>query len=525
MLLLPDMRKRMLPIFVLLILPAAVLGPILWFTPAKLAATDARLLLHESISSGGLSTLDARANYERPLAADPRAALFYPPTWLFAFLAPDRAALVFILGHSALALWGMYHLLRSQRRARSAALFGAVVFAYCGFMSAHLNDLPSISAAAWIPIAFWRIGRYTQLGGIRYLAFASFGAALVGLTGQMQVFTLTAVGSLLFLLPQSENTARSIARWGLTWFCALGLFAVQVLPILAWITSGYARWPSYSEFLSTSWNPLLLVSWFLPNFAGSTWMLSSAPASYIGILPLVLAALAVYSRRRLSRAARGWVILLIPGLLLALGRYGPIHPLLYWIPGAALFRNPANALLLFELAVAALAAGTVHDLQAKISPARARFRAVVIDWTQQPILLTIYLYGVPLLAVLVLAYLNSASEIHFKLTVAQLCVPFVTIGISVVTLWLVIRRWRRPTLIWLLVLVAFLDLTAAAWTAKIPAGPEFKNRPVTPPAKAARQTRARTSIYRRPHNPRSDAHRRTRSARSDDVRGYMAEIS
>src|SRR5205807_1388012 len=89
---------------------------------------------------------------------------------------------------------------------------------------------------------------------------------------------------------------------------------------------------------------------------------------YVGVAGLVLAGLGlVGGHRRAEAALLGAVVL--GALLLALGQFGPLYPVLYsFVPGLGLFRVPARWLFVASFGLALLAAIGVDQLE------RARVR-------------------------------------------------------------------------------------------------------------------------------------------------------
>ena len=87
-----------------------------------------------------------------PLMADGQTGVFYLPAMLLWALLPDAVALNWsILLHFWWAGLGMFWLLRSLNRSPLAALFGAIGFAFSGFLATHSLYLGMLHAASWLP--------------------------------------------------------------------------------------------------------------------------------------------------------------------------------------------------------------------------------------------------------------------------------------------------------------------------------------------------------------------------------------
>lgn len=439
----------------------------------------ARVFFSESLHAGHFPWLDARAGRDQPFATNPHHAVFYPPTWIYAIFDPRHADPITTWLHASLALGGMYRLLRGHRLARRAAFFGAIAFAFSGFFSAHRLDLPLACAAAWTPWVFWRLHRYAQRGGVRRLASFAPVTALLGLAGSLPIAAVTALGSLAYLLSANQRRRQAAARWLVAWICALGLLTAQWLPALA-RTDWDARASQHEAAVSdASWSPISMVGWILPTLVGQTvpesvsskGAESSALAwqfTYAGILPLLLAALGLRAGRRSDAYGRAWATVLFLGLLVALGVHGPLRPLLRWTEATNLLGAPAHAALLFNLGVAALAAGVLNDLGASLSPERAQLRARAIAWTSNPFGKAALLIAIPLAAALLTLPWHDAEarrifRAAFRAGALTLYLPALIVPISVATLWLASRRWKQPAWLTLTVAMVALDLAVVGW--------------------------------------------------------------
>ncbi|MEW6249028.1 MAG: hypothetical protein AB1716_00130 [Planctomycetota bacterium] len=520
-----------------LLLPGLLLAPA-WRLAGLGAGEDdvlyyypARVFFHEAVASGQSPWLSPWTGLGRPFVADPQTAIWYPTTWLFAVMAPLHAYPVDLYLHYGMALWGMYHLLRSLRLQRPAALFGGIAFAFCGFLLAHRAHFTMQHAAAWTPLVFWRFHRCAEArqpkdtsgGAVRLFAAAGV-LALQALAGHVQVAALTAFGALLFLLgaPSAGRTAAAkrgppgpaavVLRWTLASVCAAGLFAIQWVPTFNYMRLCTRIERTYRDFVENSWSPASLVNWVAPMllgqrtpnfFADPYWGPSHQVEQfgYAGLLPLLLAALALRPGRWHDPRRRPWLLVGGFGLLFALGEYGPLCPLLYWLPGSSLFRCPARALLLVNLAVAALAATVLNDLAGAVSPDRARLRAALQRVTQHPLLLAALVAVVPAaLLLLSLPLLNDAARAAAWRALRPwnpaIWVPVGMALLSVFALGIGVRHWRRPGLLWLIPAVTALDLGIIGWTIDVPAKVSDPVQFVTPRAGAAWMAEVRRSGQR-----------------------------
>lgn len=498
-------RHPTLVAIVALALPGLVLAPV-WRIGGLGAGEDdilyyfpSRVWFHEMASQNHPPWLNPWNGLDRPYLADPQSAVFYPTTWLFARLPPIVAYAVSLWLHYSLALLGMYRLLRAETLDRTASAFGAIAFAFCGFLLAHRAHFTMQHAAAWAPLVFWRVGRFAMHGGAGRLVIAGAVAAAQCFAGHVQMAALTALGTLVYLLAaapwgtgSSSQAAPSTAAGGRAlrclacWLLAVGLFSIQLVPTLLLLGDSTRTSRGYLDFCENSWLPISAVGWIMPMLLGQRtpnvfdqpyWAPSHQVEqfSYIGLMPLALAAATIRSGWRDDPRRRGWAVLGLFALLTALGLYGPICPILYWIPGASVFRVPARAILLASLAAAVLAAWALHDLGASPTPRRARLRLVLLDWTGPAARRIAGLFLVPLVVIVVTAPFLPAETRAAALAAARpdnpaVWVPLVVLAITLATLRIIARRWQEPRWRAAATFILIADLAVIGWTIDVPAG-------------------------------------------------------
>src|SRR5258707_4601929 len=299
-----------------------------------------------------------------PLAANPLAALFYPPTYLVYFISLRNYYIVLIMGHLVLAGLGMLLL---ARRAfglpRFPALVATVSYMATPKLLAHLGagHITIIQTVAWYPwlaLACWATVREPRRWGV----LLSICIALTLLAGhpQMAYYGLLMIAGLAIWLlvkrwRQEGWRAQRAPTAGLVAAAIIGILlaAVYLLPLVELIALSSRQ---------TSINvgdvfPLLsflrdLISQPSP---GAGWETMVAP----GWTVLVLALLAIVRRwRKVWPLVLG--IVLVAGL--ALGNASP----LYWIVARILpefnsFRGVAR-IWFVALVQIALLAGLGSDI-------------------------------------------------------------------------------------------------------------------------------------------------------------------
>ncbi|MBN1401271.1 MAG: hypothetical protein JXA74_10570 [Anaerolineae bacterium] len=336
-------------------------------------------LLSESLHAGRVPWWTSSMGAGYPLLAEGEAGALYPVYWaLYALLPPGLALSLGIVLHYLIAGIGFYVFLRELRLSAGAAYLGACAFALGGVMVAHLSHPSIIAVMAWIPWLFYASWRLATSPSLRRAApFALLLAMVIGLqflAGHAQISLLSLSATALFVLASRWLGPRTQLRTGAVWGLAAGALALGVLvgaPQL--VASGElgqlsqrAGGLSGEFFTSYSFHPLLSATLVAPFALGNPYPEGSIEFMlYIGVLPLVLARLAI---GRADRRLTGFfAALALAGLALALGRWNPLYRWLRHVPVVNLFRVPARYLLWTSFGLATLA-GLGADALAKSSP-------------------------------------------------------------------------------------------------------------------------------------------------------------
>ena len=401
-----------------------------------------------AVLEGRLPLWNASSFAGAPFLANPQTALFYPPTALFFWLAVPYAYSLNLILHAFLAGALFHGFGRLSLSARPiAATAGAAIYMLGGPLSGQYGHLNQLSAAAWLPLILL-LGQQAIVRNSRRLALAGgcvFAVQLLAGHPQQSYMTLAALGlvGLWSGWPAGwRGLARTVGLLGLLALSGLALAAIQLAP-----TAELARASirgsgiDYRDAVAGSLWPWLVARALLPSFQndlGSTEYLG-----YIGVSGLLLAGLALGAADR-RRVALG-LLLLVPGLALALGGANPLYPLLYErLPGFASFRVPARWLLLYTLGAACLATTGLDWLLARTGrPSRSQ-------------LLRLALTGLGLVLLWGLVYLGGVRATR------QLQAVWLLVGLATLALAAGIRvaRLRAVAVVGLLAL-----LGAELWAA------------------------------------------------------------
>jgi hypothetical protein len=302
-----------------------------------------------------------------PFLAAMQPALFYPATWLFAWLPPVAAMNLQALTSFAVAALGMYAYAAALGCSRLPASFAAVTFAWNGFMLQRgIGHLVLLQGLVWLPVVLWSLERLRQRLRARYVLVGAGALAVVIFAGhpQMPTYTLFLAAAYIgFFAWESPPVGRlRFAAWAVvTLLAGVLLSAVQLLPARELGAQSVRASLSYEAFVSYSMPlrqlPMLLSPFYLDGRVGGAYFsvgtLFIALTGYVGIAAVVLA-LACCGQARRDRHVRFWLAVAVGALLLALGGSIPLSRLTYWVPLYNTFRAHGRMLVIFDCALAVL---------------------------------------------------------------------------------------------------------------------------------------------------------------------------
>ncbi len=358
-----------------------------------------RAILTEAWKSG-LPLWTGRLGNGSPVLANPAYGVLYPPNLLALGAEPSRALTLLTVAHALFGAVGAFALARRWGQSRSAAWVAAVCFSLGG---------PAVSATAYLNLA-WPMGwlpwavlaadeafrsrTARAMLGVAVSWFSMFsmgdpvvlGAAIAG-TG------LIALGDVL--RERREGRSGEIGR-GLGALAAAAALALTLaLPLLIAVaryapTSVRGAGFKTEGILQWSLHPILLAGTVLsdafgnPNLdgAGGFWALGLAldhgqpllAGIYFGGLVVALLVLGSWERAPRRTMLLVWLALL---LALALGKYGPIYPILNRIGFDAL-RFPTKWIVPALLPAGLLAGAGLDALGARMPGSPGFHRALAV---------------------------------------------------------------------------------------------------------------------------------------------------
>ena len=321
---------------------------VLQYYPAEHALADA-------LASGTLPFWTSHLQAGFPLFAQGQPGALYPINVLTFGLLPTPLAHRFtLIFHQALGLLGAIWWGRMLGISSMASVGMGLLFA----LSPPLNgdDVLLIDTVTWIPLLLGLAERCVQRHTPRAALLMIPLAAMQWLAGFPQIALYTALATHVYLgvriCSEDEPWAQRgalLAAWSCATALAMLLAAPQLLP--TYELSHYSiRAAGAPEALAgeKSLFPAAILTLVLPSWRTFFFNAGLGIGMYIGILPAVLAATSIVTRPR-----RPWFYALLAmtatTLILALGQYNPLFPLLRRLPGFAYFRIPARYLYITQL--------------------------------------------------------------------------------------------------------------------------------------------------------------------------------
>ena len=335
------------------------------------------------------------------LAAGQHSAM-YPLSVLFYLLPIPLAYGWFAAIHLFLAGLFTYILARTLRVGRVGSVLSATTFMFSGFMVIR-NVFPMIIAAAvWLPLILASIERIarraeeTDVNAIVYLPDVAVGASAFGmafLAGHPEMYYYVSLISGLFAIWRLgrmiackiswTGTLRSAAALLFMAFLGFGLGSAQWLPLLKLVRqSSREGGTSLEQVLGWAYPLRRVISLFVPDFFGNpshhayldlfSWQVRPVTAnalgdridtvywgiknyvegaSYIGILPMLLALVAIL--RRKGRHLGFFALVCLVSLLFVFG--SRLYVLVYKLPGLNQVHSPFRWIYPYTLGLALLA--------------------------------------------------------------------------------------------------------------------------------------------------------------------------
>jgi hypothetical protein len=310
----------------------------------------------------------------------PLPALGYPLD-LLGLAMPHEPFLSLLLAlHVPLGACFFFLLGRGLGLRLEAACGGALVYALGGFYLSTLNLYVYLQAAAWAPLVVLALVRLLHVGGRRALAGTALAVAIALSTTGVEIVAQAILAGVGLGVRR-----HALVRAALRTLAALALAAMLAAPVLVLVAgqvAGSARGAGFPAdvVLAHSVHPFALVQTLvaglfgnLANLANEWWGQNFFPRGFPYVLSLYLGAAVLAAAASGAVAghalARRLALIAGLGLVIALGRWGGLAPLVEELGALRVFRFPVKAFFTVHLCVALLAG---LGLQALADGRRAR---------------------------------------------------------------------------------------------------------------------------------------------------------
>ncbi len=338
-------------------------------------------------------------------AATYQSAVWYPLNILYLILSQPDAWSILILLQPILVGWFTYLFLRSLGQSKAAGLFGAVGFAFSGWMIAMWEEVPVlVHSILWLPLALYASNmiweRKHQIQGFLLLTAALSFSVLAGFL-QMSIYVFATVFLWNIYRYRVANTQN---RSSCTDVVVSGFIAGIFVSAIQWIPAFEAYLSSprgivNAKFLFDSFlSPLHhLVTFVVPDFWGNPGSYNYFSSSeyrqertvYVGIFIFIFAIFSFV--RRGNRSVNVWKIFTL--ITLSLGLSLPTSWIWYVLHVPILSAaQPARIFVLSTFGLCVLAGYGVDEMNRE--GARRIFLRIILSIGAVIGLLWVYVIGI-----------------------------------------------------------------------------------------------------------------------------------
>lgn len=440
------------------------------------------------LAAHGLPVWNPWLHGGQPILSNPSYGAFYPPSWLVFLVPPDYALNLMVLFHGVIAFAGAWRLARHFGCGRPAAALAAVGYTGSSAFLSQLSAYTLFGSMAWLPwVVSWGDEALRTPEARRWWRPALLCGGALGLqllNGEPSTVVISGLALLALAVSAAGRRLAALPRVLVPLAFAVALSAVQLLPTLGRIADSPRK--DVPTDVATAWSmpATRLVEVVFPRFFGDPvridsglflgWKVHDQDYPYVeslypGLL-LVLLGLAALMRWPIPRRA-AWILCVVGGVLLALGRNNPLYEALRTtVPVLAVLRFPEKFIL---LALCTLGFAGVLAWQRLLDERDAGRR----DAADLPLALALVVLATALTLAVTMAvepraaawfiYFHSAPDVTPEIRTNALYYLFfqswaAVLASGAVVFLLLLCRWRRPPRR-LLEALALLLLAADLW--------------------------------------------------------------
>lgn len=314
-----------------------------------------------------------------PLLDEGQVGFFYLPNLLLSILPFWQAFNIGIVFTFCLAAIGAYLLSRAFGISKESALIAGLTYSFSPILILRLHHYNLMQSAAIFPLLLWSLNCFFNTKKIVYFGLFSLLLSQQIFVGFQQFTAYSLIASFLFLLYKTWTAFKKKGKRFIVCVIFFSSVIVAVLISAIQINSSLTLIIASSRIQSQTpqkilndfpFNPSNFKTLIDPYILGSAsdasyprwitgrWGIFWENNLYFGLSQLLLIfvlTLVIVRRKRdfLSKNLLFFYFLAILGILLALGKFGPIHPI-FSIPPISFFRVPSRFLIFTFLSVAIL---------------------------------------------------------------------------------------------------------------------------------------------------------------------------
>ncbi len=473
------------------------------------------VFFRETAAQGALPLWNPYLGCGEPFLAHLQRGVFYPPNLMHLLMSTSTAVVVLTCLHVLLAGTGTFALLRVWRVSPMGSLLGGVLYAFSSYTMTKLAFPSQLDSAAWLPVVLTVFACWLRRPSRLWLVLTAVALCLQFLAGYPEVvaFTVACMGLCALFAgfhqwrARGKPTSLVVPFLGLAGagVLALPLSMAQLLPTWEAIgLSGRAKTQD-PQLDQGSVHPMAVFSLLVPSVYGrgggelTYW----APAIvhytqgtfYVGVLPMVVFVAVAIGRLSGGRVPRDrapprgnvarirtpfFITVLVLAFLYSMGRYSPFFDICWRVvPILQHFVWPSKCLVCVALSLSCLA-GIGLDALA-LDPldrpeGRRPWRARLLRWgpfavfaAMTAFVVACLLNGGQLGEVVLRRWFNLDSvpacysqHVPWDALLAD-CVklPIVALTSALLLQAYTFRARSRSVVAWLMVVVAFADLSVS----------------------------------------------------------------
>ncbi len=301
-----------------------------------------------------------------PHLANFQSGVFYPFNLLFFVLPFHLSWTFFIFIQPLLAAIFIFIYLNNLKLTKASSLFGAIIFAFCGFSIAWMYWGNIINTALWLPFILYLIDKIfiEKTIKLKWFIFLTLALTFSFFAGHLQIFFYVWIVSTLYFIYrwfEKDRRIKTLLSFGVWIILFLLITSLQWVSTLQFIrlsarNADLAQWSDPGWFI-----PIQNVIQFLfPDFFGNPATLNyfgifnyGEFIGYVGIIGLILAIFAIFFRR--EKNTYFFTFLLVVSLVFALPNFISTLPYKLSIPFLST-SQPTRLMFVIDFALSILAA-------------------------------------------------------------------------------------------------------------------------------------------------------------------------